>query len=182
MEISKDNCAALLVISSIAVLALNYSLVSVGGFSFSFGALSLSDVKFSKYLPAIISFSLILSSLMFHVYFSIQELAPIFSDGYQESPQFIELVQSLVTQACGHSNYGSPRGGLSHAFWRRKHEIGKFIIKNNRLSDPVTIYPSLRVHNLSVLYGVRHCLSFRQWLKHFIPVIIALWALLVIAV
>jgi hypothetical protein len=171
-----------LIITAVAVLLFDYSLVEISSVNLSIGALELSEVKISDLLLPIAAFALVITLLIYHLIYSFEALTQPYRSGYSESPRFQKLVGDEVAKLCGNRKHGSPCGGLNHSFRRKSYDLGRFQHEIGYLTDPVIINPSLSVHFSGVLYGLRRCLSIRLCLSQYAPALLAIWALIAIAV
>lgn len=182
MDVSGDKVAASLVAAAIVVLLVDHSFVEFSGFSLSIGALEFSEVKISSLLPPVAAVAVIVALLVYHIIYLFEALAPVFSDGYAESPKYQKLVGDAVARMCESTKYGSPYGGKHHTLRRQTYNFGKFQHEVGYLTDSVVVTPSKDEHMSGVLHGLRRCVSVRLFLAGYAPAILGVWALCAIAV
>jgi hypothetical protein len=178
MKISKDICTVILIAASLAVLAVDYKLLSFSKLSITIGALSFSGIKSnSDLLFPISAFAVVLGLCFCHTKYVWYEIAEKFHEGYRESREFVELIRNRISEEARTDRYGSCYGGLKPTFLRKRFNLGKFITDDGMLTRSVIIDPDSRIHAKGCMSGIFRALSYKLWLSVYAPIILALWAL-----
>ncbi|MEK6685077.1 MAG: hypothetical protein AABY99_01670 [Pseudomonadota bacterium] len=178
MKISKDICTVILIAASLAMLAVDYNLLSFSELSITIGALSFSGIKSnSDLLFPISAFAIVLGLCFCHVKYAWYEIAEKFHEGYRESREFVELIRKEISEEARTDRYGSCYGGLKPSFLRKSFDLGKFTTNGGMLTRSVIIEPDSRIHVKGCINGIFRALSYKLWVSVYAPFILGLWAL-----
>lgn len=182
MDFSEEKCAVGLILLSVAVLAVKYGFLAVQSLSIDAGGLSLKGIETPNgLLLPIVACALVVGLSICHIQHRWRGVSDRFRAGYRECRDIVELVRTRVAEVSGTARYGSPCGGIHGSFRNKSFELGRFQTDDGALSASVIVSPSSKEHVRAVKSGLARTLSPRLWLGTYAPLLLGIWALMVVA-
>lgn len=177
MQPLAEKCSLGLIISALAVLAIDFELVTLGSMQANFAVFSVEGLTPTRFFVTIVCIAGLAALALCHMRHHLPQLARMFSAGYREAPSMVALVRATVALAAEDSKYGAPYGGIHGSLIPRSYDIGRFIKPSGALSDSVIISPSHAEHWAAVWNGIGHLLQKKAWLPVYAPLLLGVWAL-----
>lgn len=184
---TQKKCTGLLIGAALAVLAFNYGYFflesEILDASIETNLILIDGFKIESYLlyPLGAIVGLIILTLC-HLHYHHKDLCNEFSAGYRGSKSIQSWLCQKYPEFKNTPNLGIAMGMIQGSLLNKAHDLGIIKKIGNGQQVKVSFRFDIKTHYLAVWSGIQSILGQRFWLPLYVPLLLALWALLTISI
>ena len=177
MRINQAKWTTILLIVSVAILGLEYDVISFKDANINISIITINEFKINKpHVLEVIALAILVISVFIQLKYTLQELRREYSKGYKNI-SLAEFVTNYIANLYGHSAHGAPYGDLKPGLFKKAIKPG-----SGRLTEGLSIELPTKVHLKSVLSGLLAVVSSKFMYIGVVPILIGIWSITVIVI
>jgi hypothetical protein len=177
MELHKNACTAFLVVVAVVVLAVTHEFLSLDRLSVDTQIVAFEFSSPNGGLLPVLAVALLLGFLACHIATHCGDIISAYRHGYRYAPRLWDRARMQIMEVTGGIVKEPPVGNIHATLSRRAWDFGQWSRPDGALSL-IIFTPDRHIHRHALFRGILHAMQPSLWMRFYIPIALALWALI----